>query len=43
MPAVRRAARALVEGHVAGVAEVETSAVLDLVDGALATHAGFER
>jgi DNA repair protein RecO (recombination protein O) len=42
LPGVRRAARALVEGQVAGVPAAETSAVLELVDGALATHAGFE-
>jgi DNA repair protein RecO (recombination protein O) len=43
MPAVRRAARALSEGDIGQAAEAETSAVLDLVDSALAAHAGFER
>ncbi len=42
LPSARRAARALEEGRVHEVAEKEAGALLDLVERALAAHAGFE-
>ena len=43
LPAARRAARALVEGRSGEVGEGDAAVVLDLVERALAAHAGFER
>jgi DNA repair protein RecO (recombination protein O) len=43
VPAVRGAGRALAEGRMGEVAEPEAAAVLDLVDRAMAAHAGFDR
>jgi DNA repair protein RecO (recombination protein O) len=42
LPAVRGAARALAEGRVDEVSEPDARAVLDLVDRAMAAHAGFD-
>ncbi len=43
LPAVREAARALVEGRISEAAAPDASAVLDLVDRTLAAHADFGR
>jgi DNA repair protein RecO (recombination protein O) len=42
-PEAREAARTLVQGASAGVTDKSAEAVLDLVDLAMAAHAGFER
>jgi DNA repair protein RecO (recombination protein O) len=43
LPAVRRAARELVEGSITETETPDASAILELVDRTLAAHAGFER
>jgi DNA repair protein RecO (recombination protein O) len=43
LPDVREAARALASGQGEAVTEVQSQALLDLVDRAMAAHAGFER
>jgi DNA repair protein RecO (recombination protein O) len=43
LPAVRDAGRSLAEGRVGEVGEPEAATLLDLVDRAMAAHAGFDR
>ena len=43
LPQVRGAARAFAEGRPADVSEKDAAALLELVDRAMAAHAGFER